>query len=75
METLTLIAPQCACCTQPQALLPRDDLQAGLAVCPQSGALYRPEGAHYVPAAMPPVRSQATAVQSIQIDLSRAGYA
>lgn len=72
--TLTLIAPTCTCCTEPNKLLPRDDLPGGLAVCPDSGQLYRPAGEGYLPTSMPPLASPRSQT-SVQIDLSRAGYA
>lgn len=73
--TLTLIAPRCQCCNQPADLVPRDDLPGNLAVCPQSGQLYRPDQAGYVPTALPPLHPQRPVVQSVAIDLSQAGYA
>jgi hypothetical protein len=72
--TLTLVAPACTCCADPAPLLPRDDLPGGLAVCAATGQLYRPEGQCYVPAALPTLAPRAQA-PSIQIDLSRSGYA
>ena len=73
-QTITLVAPTCACCAEPAGLLPRDDLPGGLAVCPRTGQLYRPSGAGYEPAALPdlPIRPAAA---SVQIDLSQSGYA
>lgn len=71
---LTLVAPTCACCEQPSALLPRDDLPGGLAVCPASGLLHRPEGQRYLPTSLPDLRPAAAPV-SVRIDLSRSGYA
>jgi hypothetical protein len=73
-ETTTLIAPACACCPTPIALVPRDDLGHGLAACLSSGQLYRPEGQGYTPADMPALESK-RAAPSIRIDLSRSGYA
>jgi hypothetical protein len=73
-NALTLIAPGCTCCTEPAKLLPRNDLPGGLAACPNTGQLYRPEGNHYVPTALPALRS-AQPTASIAIDLSREGYA
>lgn len=72
---LTLVAPACACCAEPSALLPRDDLPGGLAVCPSTGQLHRPEGQRYVPTALPELRPARPAPASVQIDLSRSGYA
>jgi hypothetical protein len=54
--------------------LPRDDLPGGLAVCGQSGQLYRPEGERYVPTSLPAL-TPSRAATSVTIDLSRAGYA
>ena len=73
-QPLTLIAPQCQCCTTPAMLLPRDDLGAGMAACPATGQLYRPDGAQYVPSAPPPLTSSQPAPR-VQIDLNHAGYA
>jgi hypothetical protein len=70
----TLVAPVCACCAQPEALVPRDDLEGGLAACPRTGQLYRPAGQGYVPATLPELAS-ARHAPSVQIDLSRSGYA
>lgn len=69
-----LVAHQCACCPSPAILQPRDDLPGNLAVCPTSGALYRPEGERYVPAALPPLAPDRPA-PAVTIDLSRVGYA
>lgn len=72
---LTLVAPACTCCAQPVALIPRDDLPGGLAVCPTSGQLYRPEGQRYLPTDLPDLQPRSPAPASVQIDLSRSGYA
>jgi hypothetical protein len=72
---LTLIAPTCTCCAEPTPLLPRDDLAAGLAVCGGTGQLYRPEGAGFVPTAMPYLAPREHPVSSVRIDLSTSGYA
>lgn len=70
---LTFVIPACECCEQPRELLPRDDLAAGMAVCPQTGELYRPEGQGYIRTTVPHLnRTTATAPQTI--DLSRTGY-
>jgi len=74
-QPITMIAPTCACCATPGPLLPRDDLPGGLAVCPATGQLHRPDGQRYVPAALPPLAPQRPAAPSVQIDLSRSGYA
>jgi hypothetical protein len=73
-RTITLIAPTCTCCTEPNTLLPRDDMPGNLAVCPASGQLYRPLGENYVPTDRPPVAAPRPQT-GVQIDLSRAGYA
>jgi hypothetical protein len=70
----TLVAPSCSCCEQPLALIPRDDLPGGLAACPATGRLYQPQGERYVPASLPPLVAERPA-PSVQIDLSRSGYA
>ncbi|HET9224877.1 MAG TPA: hypothetical protein VFO07_20355 [Roseiflexaceae bacterium] len=74
-QPLTLIAPTCACCAEPAPLLPRDDLPGGLAVCPASGRLYRPEGQTYIPTELPALAPARPAAPSVRIDLSRSGYA
>ncbi|HWQ13804.1 MAG TPA: hypothetical protein VNL77_13470 [Roseiflexaceae bacterium] len=75
MQTqLTLVAPLCACCPNPVPLIPRDDLPGGLAACPATGQLYRPEGQRWAPATLPPL-APARAAPSVRIDLSRSGYA
>ena len=74
-QPLTLIAPVCACCAAPAPLLPRDDLPGNLAVCPATGQLYRPEGQRYAPAEPPALPPQRPVAPSVQIDLSRSGYA
>jgi hypothetical protein len=74
-NTFTLITPTCTCCPQPSTLVPRDDLADGLAACSQTGQLYRPEGNGYVTTTMPALRNPNRTVESVQIDLSRSGYA
>lgn len=69
-----LVAQHCTCCATPAALMPRDDLPGNLAVCPVTGAIYRPEGERYVPAALPPMAPDRP-TPTVTIDLSRAGYA
>ena len=71
---LTLIAPLCTCCAEPSPLLPRDDLENGLAVCGASGQLYRPEGAGYVPTALPDLARRERQASSVRIDLSVAKW-
>jgi hypothetical protein len=71
---VTLVAPTCACCPSPATLLPRDDLPGGLAACPASGRLYRPDGPRWVPAVLPPLASDRPA-PSVRVDLSSSGYA
>jgi hypothetical protein len=73
-NTITLIAPVCTCCAEPTPLLPRDDLPGGLAVCGETGQLYRPSGTEYVPTALPALPG-APQPASVRIDLSQAGYA
>ena len=72
---LTIISPTCSCCEQPTTLLPREDLGPGLAVCGRSGQLYRPADESYVPMTLPPIVPRSTGTTSVQIDLSRSGYA
>ncbi len=74
-STLTLIAPTCTCCQEPTGLIPRDDLPGNMAVCPNSGQLYRPAGDQYIPAVLPPIEARRPLAPSVQIDLSRSGYA
>ena len=74
-ETLTLVAPTCACCAERSPLLPRADLPGGLAVCAATGQFYRPEGQGYVPTAPPVLSPPLRQAQSVRIDLSRSGYA
>lgn len=70
---LTAVVATCNCCTQPKALLPRDDLGAGLAVCGTTGQLYRPEGDGYIRTTMPNLATNRE-VSAVRIDLSRTGY-
>jgi hypothetical protein len=72
---ITLVAPTCGCCAAPAPLLPRDDLPGGLAVCPSTGQLYRPDGQRYVPTELPALAPQRPLAPSVRIDLSRSGYA
>ncbi|MBA3469246.1 MAG: hypothetical protein H0T53_06330 [Herpetosiphonaceae bacterium] len=73
-SSLVLVSPTCTCCAQPTNLLPRDDLPGGLAVCGQTGQLYRPEAERYIPTTLPALTPTSPAT-SVTIDLSRAGYA
>jgi hypothetical protein len=73
-QTMTLVAATCSCCITPNELIPRDDLHGGIAVCPASGQLYRPEGAGYVITTLPAITSERNA-PSIRIDLSQSSYA
>ncbi len=73
MQTITLIAPHCTCCDDPADLLPREDLGEGLAVCENTGYLYKPNGTDYIPALLPDFPPALP--ESVQIDLSRVGYA
>ncbi|HYF65256.1 MAG TPA: hypothetical protein VD886_20680 [Herpetosiphonaceae bacterium] len=73
-NSLTLIAPACVCCAEPSPLLPRDDLPGGLAVCGETGQLYRPAGSGYVPTDLPALPATPQP-ESVRIDLSQAGYA
>jgi hypothetical protein len=72
---LPFVAPVCTCCAEPAALLPREDLGAGLAACGNTGRLYRPEGQGYVPTTLPDLAARDRPATNVRIDLSRAGYA
>lgn len=74
-EQLTLVAPACTCCAEPKALLPRTDLPGQMAVCPQTGMLYRPEGRGYVQGALPEMTGVYRPLPSVRVDLNQAGYA
>lgn len=74
-QRITLVAPTCTCCAEGKALVPRTDLPGQLAVCPQSGTLYRPEGRGYVPTEMPPMGAAYRPMPSVRVDLNQAGYA
>lgn len=74
-EQITLVAPVCTCCAEAKALVPRPDLPDQMAVCPQSGMLYRAEGRGYVQSAMPEMRGIYRPMQSVRVDLNQAGYA
>ena len=74
-EQMTLVAPVCTCCVEAKALLPRTDLPGQIAVCPQSGLLYRAEGRGYVQASMPALAGMYRPLPSVRVDLNQAGYA
>ncbi|MGD9100196.1 MAG: hypothetical protein PVF45_06915 [Anaerolineae bacterium] len=74
-STFVLVAPTCACCAEPSPLLPRDDLPGELVVCETSGQLYRPQETGYVPTTLPDFSARERPAASVQIDLSRSGYA
>jgi hypothetical protein len=74
-EVLTLVAPVCSCCVEAQTLLPRTDLPGQMAVCPQSGTLYRAEGQRYVPSPMPSLTGVYRPLPNVRVDLNQAGYA
>ena len=74
-EQMTLVAPACTCCAEAQALLPRTDLPGQMAVCPQSGLLYRAEGSGYVQARMPAMSGLYRPLPNVRVDLNQAGYA
>jgi hypothetical protein len=76
MITLVRFMTQnCTCCSEPAALLPRPDLPGQMAVCPQSGQLYRAAATGYVAAPLPDLRTDVPQAPSVRIDLSQAGYA
>jgi hypothetical protein len=72
---MTLVAPVCSCCGEPKSLVPRTDLPGQVATCPQTGAIYRPEGTGYVPTALPSLTGVYRPLPNVRIDLSQAGYA
>ena len=74
-EQIVLVAPVCSCCTEAKALLPRTDLPGQMAVCPQTGTLYRQEGQSYVQAGMPEMKRIYRPLPSVRVDLNQAGYA
>jgi hypothetical protein len=75
MNTLTLIAPACTCCATPELLVPREDLETGMAACPTTGQFYRYDGKGYAPSETPLVTVNRPAAPAIQIDLDQATYA
>jgi hypothetical protein len=72
-QQMTFVAPMCTCCAEPKALLPRTDLPGQMAVCPQTGTLYRAEGQGYVQTGLPQMRGLYRPLPSV--DLNQAGYA
>ena len=78
-EQMTLVAQVCSCCEEARVLLPRTDLPGQMAVCPQSGTLYRQEGRGYVPTTlstiMPTLTGAYRPLPSVRVDLNQAGYA
>ena len=74
-ERLTLVAPACTCCAEPVALLPRTDLPGQMAVCPQTGTLYRPDERGYMQSALPEMTGVYRPLPSVRVDLNQAGYA
>ena len=74
-EQVTLVAPVCTCCDEAKILLPRTDLPGEMAVCPQSGVLYRAAGQGYVPARLPALTGAYRPLPNVRVDLNQAGYA
>ncbi len=74
-ETMTMVAPVCTCCEAAQTLLPRTDLPGEMAVCPQTGMLYRPDGQGYVAATLPSLTGAFRPLPNVRVDLNQAGYA
>jgi hypothetical protein len=74
-ERITLVAPACTCCVEPKTLLPRTDLPGQMAVCPQSGTLYRAEGRSYVQAPLPEMKGVYRPLPNVRVDLNQTGYA
>ena len=75
----TILDPHCRCCDPATPLLPRADLEPGLAACPRSGRLHRAGTAAFELISAGPAlatRTQAPAARPvIRIDLSKEGYA
>jgi len=75
----TILDTHCRCCDPATPLLPRADLEPGLAACPRSGRLHRAALTAYELISDGPAlatRPQAPAAQPvIRIDLSKVGYA
>lgn len=74
-ERITLVAPVCSCCAEAKALVPRNDLPGQMAMCPQTGMIYRAEGSSYVQGALPEMAGVYRPLPSVRIDLNQAGYA
>lgn len=74
-EQITLVAPVCTCCAEAKVLVPRTDLPGQMALCPQSGTLYRAEGRGYVQAGLPEMTGVYRPLPSVRVDLNQAGYA
>lgn len=74
-KQITLVAPTCTCCAEAQTLLPRTDLPGQVAVCPQTGLIYRAEGTGYVRAQLPVLDGAYRPLPSVRVDLNQAGYA
>ena len=74
-EQMTLVTAVCSCCDEAKELLPRTDLPGQMAVCPQSGTLYRQEGRGFVPTTLPTMTGAYRPLPSVRVDLNQAGYA
>jgi len=74
-ERITLVVPTCTCCAEAKVLAPRTDLPGQMAICPQTGMLYRAQGRGYVPSEMPDVRGVYRPLPNVRVDLNQAGYA
>lgn len=74
-QNITFQTQTCTCCADAQTLIPREDLPGNLAVCPESGRFYRPEGTGYVPTDVPNLRPKNRTAEAVQVDLNRYGYA
>ena len=74
-EQITLVAPVCTCCDEAKVLLPRTDLPGQMAVCPQSGQLYRAQGRGFVQSELPEMTGVYRPLPSVRVDLNQAGYA
>jgi hypothetical protein len=46
-----------------------------MAICPQTGTLYRAEGRRYVQTGMPEMTGVYRPLPSVRVDLNQAGYA
>lgn len=74
-ERIILAAPICTCCREAQTLIPRTDLPGQMAVCPQTGTLYRQQDRGYVQSGMPEMIGAYRPLPSVRVDLNQAGYA